>query len=153
MSGLSRALVGCGARKADTAKPAGELYTGPYFTKNRRYANVVCDDWVILSAKHNVIEPDEVIEPYDKTLNDMDADACAEWAARTFEQLLELEWDGYETAEILAGENYWSYFESRLDELPVDVEFPLADAGGMGHQMQRAQELIDEEINSDAMDW
>lgn len=149
----SRALVGCGADKANRAKPAKKLYTGPYFSENRRYARNVCDDWVILSAKHHVVQPDEVIEPYDKTLNNMNEDERKEWAARTFEQLLDLDWDGYETAVILAGKNYWQYFEARLSELNAEVEFPISEAGGMGDQMSKAQELVDEEVSTDALDW
>lgn len=30
-----------------------------------------CDQWAILSAKHGLIDPDKVIEPYDVTLSTM----------------------------------------------------------------------------------
>ena len=61
-------LVGCAATKLDRPAPARDLYTSQLFRKASAYAEATCDRWYILSAKHGLIRPDEVIEPYDMTL-------------------------------------------------------------------------------------
>lgn len=62
-------LVGCGAKKLDRAAPARDLYTGALFRKAAAHAEVTCDRWFILSAKHGLVRPDDVIEPYDVVLS------------------------------------------------------------------------------------
>ena len=59
------ALVGCGATKLDHAAPAQDLYTGQLFRKARAYAEATADAWYILSAKHGVLRPEQVVAPYD----------------------------------------------------------------------------------------
>ena len=61
-------LVGCGKSKLAHAAPAKDLYTGPLFKKAMAYAELVGDEWYILSAKHGLIHPDVVIEPYNETV-------------------------------------------------------------------------------------
>ena len=62
------ALVGCGKSKVDFACAAKDLYTGPLFRKCRRYAELVADEWYILSAEHGLVFPDQVLAPYDREL-------------------------------------------------------------------------------------
>lgn len=38
------------------------------FTASRRYAEATCDAWFVLSAKHGLLRPDDIIEPYDARL-------------------------------------------------------------------------------------
>lgn len=73
------ALVGCGKTKLRSAAPAKDLYTGPLFRMARAYAERTCDAWAILSAKHFLVMPDEVIEPYDLRLEDLDVDYLRQW--------------------------------------------------------------------------
>lgn len=64
-------LVSCGGKKRDTASPARDLYIGDLFTKSKTWVEAFCDEWAILSAKHYLLMPDEVIEPYDLKLGDV----------------------------------------------------------------------------------
>jgi hypothetical protein len=41
--------------------PAREAYVGNLFKVGRRYAEAFSDEWVILSAKYGLIQPDFVI--------------------------------------------------------------------------------------------
>lgn len=62
------ALVGCGKAKLARPAPARELYISTLFRLASQYAERGFDRWVILSAKHGVLLPDEVIEPYEARL-------------------------------------------------------------------------------------
>jgi len=61
-------LVSCGKRKLSKPAAAKDMYTSPRFKMARAYAERVGDDWRILSAKHGLLKPDDVIEPYDETV-------------------------------------------------------------------------------------
>lgn len=73
------ALVGCGKTKRRSAAPAKDLYTGHLFCLARAYAERFCDAWAILSAKHFLVMPDEVIEPYDLRLEKLDVIRRRQW--------------------------------------------------------------------------
>lgn len=61
-------LVACVAGKADTAQPAADLYRSDWFNKARAYVEAIGAPWLILSAKHGLLDPARIIEPYDETL-------------------------------------------------------------------------------------
>lgn len=65
------AFVSCVKTKADSARPAEQLCISPWFVMARRFAERNSDRWFILSAAYGLLDPDRVIEPYEKTLNDM----------------------------------------------------------------------------------
>lgn len=67
------ALIACGKAKLDHAAPARELYTGSLFRAARRHAESGrYASYRILSAQHRLLDPDRVIEPYDRTIGDLD---------------------------------------------------------------------------------
>ena len=88
------ALVGCGKSKLSVPAPAKDLYTGTLFRMVRAYAERFCTGWGILSAKHGFLLPDEVIEPYDKTMAQLgDRDYRRAWQTRTnWELFYKLPW-------------------------------------------------------------
>lgn len=116
------ALVGCGKVKMMTPQPAKDLYIGPLFKAARAYAEQQCDDWVILSAKHGVVLPDNVIEPYDQRLSSMRLRDQEDWA-RKANQRLRYRYRGLQVQFIgLAGEEY-------LDWLGGEIIEPLKGMG------------------------
>jgi hypothetical protein len=78
-------LVACSATKLSRPAPGLEIYTSPLFRKASAYAELTCESWYILSAKHGLLSPDQVIEPYDVKLRNK-AEAGA-WADPVREQL------------------------------------------------------------------
>lgn len=101
-------LLSCGKGKLSQRTNAGEMYTGNLFTKSRRYAEKKLnpDKLFILSAKYGLLRQDEVIEPYDMTLNDMGVAAKRQWADKVLRQLgshTDLDNDYF---VFLAGKNY-----------------------------------------------
>jgi hypothetical protein len=80
-------LVGCVKTKSPVAAPAGELYVSPLFVGRRRFVEGTCDRWFILSALHGLVDPAEVIEPYDRTLVDVSVGERQAWAGRVLATL------------------------------------------------------------------
>lgn len=66
-------LVACGKGKTDHPAPAAALYNGTHFRKASAYGRDHYDRWAILSAKHGLILPETVIEPYDLSLRHLTA--------------------------------------------------------------------------------
>lgn len=102
-------LVGCVSQKLRRPAPARELYVSQLFKKASAYAEETCDRWYILSAKHGLVHPDDVREPYDVKLgtNARTSPPIHQWAATVREQLT-AELAGVENLKlvVLAGEQY-----------------------------------------------
>lgn len=75
-------LIACSAKKLPHAAPAAELYQGQAFKLARALADRDADRWAILSAKHGLVEPDTIIEPYDYALRDASIEKRRAWGAR-----------------------------------------------------------------------
>ncbi|AEM46946.1 hypothetical protein Acife_0748 [Acidithiobacillus ferrivorans SS3] len=71
----------------------------------RRYAEENADTWYILFAEHGVMQPDTIIGPYEKTLNQMSKAERLVWAEGVQKTLLDLIAPGG-MVTILAGERY-----------------------------------------------
>ena len=69
MTARSLCIVSCTAKKRASPMPAEDLYSSPLFRLSRRYAQANYDRWAILSAKHGLISPSEIISPYDQELS------------------------------------------------------------------------------------
>jgi hypothetical protein len=63
-----RVLLGCGAAKLERPAAAIELYTGTLYRKALACAQGWGGPWRILSARWSLLEPSQVIVPYDATL-------------------------------------------------------------------------------------
>jgi hypothetical protein len=82
-------LVGCGKSKAVEARPARALYTSDLFARRRAFAETSGRPWVILSAEYGAVDPDEVIAPYERFLEEQPAAYLHDWGQRVVEQLAE----------------------------------------------------------------
>lgn len=74
-------IVACSKTKLAHAAPAKDLYTSQLFRATHAHCEASYDRWLILSALHGLVEPDQIIEPYDLTLTTMSAAERREWAA------------------------------------------------------------------------
>ena len=78
-------LIACSAHKLDHPAPARELYTGQAFRLAIAAADRCGADVLILSALHGLVQPGEVLAPYDHTLRS--AFERRAWARMTAIQL------------------------------------------------------------------
>lgn len=72
-------LACCGKKKWKEKCEAQSLYRAPYSKTGIEWIKRNCEDWRILSAKHFVLKPDQVIEPYDLCLEDFSAEDRRKW--------------------------------------------------------------------------
>ena len=61
-------LVGCVKSKQSDPAIAADLYRSALFRGRRRWVETTCGRWFVLSAKHGLVSPPEMLEPYDETL-------------------------------------------------------------------------------------
>lgn len=123
-------VVPCGGRKLRTPAPAGDLYVGSYHRACRRAAAALAPrQTLILSARHGLVDLDQVLAPYDMTLGDPDA-VTADHVAAQADQL------GLRYAPgvvVLAGRRYVAAIRLAW---PHALD-PLAGSRSMGEQLAR----------------
>lgn len=126
-------LVSCVSTKRAVRSRARDLYISPWFEKARKYVEANGDRWFILSAEHGLLHPDEEVEPYEKTLNEMNPTQRREWADRVLAKLRPLLMD-VERVVVLAGERYREFLISELEALCPVIDIPMAGLG-IGEQL------------------
>lgn len=133
-------LIACSASKCPARAPARHLYTGHLFRASVRYAEAAGLPWAVLSAKHGLLLPDDVTEPYDYTLKAMRETKRVVWGMICVLDLFRRLGHPYRTV-ILAPELYRAPVESQLLQRHVPiVETPLAGLG-IGQQKQRLAQM------------
>jgi len=125
-------LISCAKTKRNTPSAAKDLYQSDLFQSMRRYAEENADTWYILSAKHGVLQPDTIIEPYEKTLNQMPKAERLAWAETIQKTLVDLIAQGG-MVTILAGERYRENLVPFLEAHEHPVAVPM---GGLPLGMQ-----------------
>ena len=118
------ALIACSSKKTEHGSQAANLYTSDLFRKSKAYASIISDRWYILSAKHGLLSPHEVIEPYNVTLNEMNKKERESWANHVWEQITSAS-DPLDDIIILAGKKYSEGFIQRLHIRGNGVADPL----------------------------
>lgn len=118
------ALVSCVKSKANSARPAQDLYTSPLFAGMRKYAEQNSDEWFILSAEHGLLRPEQVVAPYEKTLKTMRKVERLDWANRVGNELMAL-LKPSATVIILAGQDYSQNIIPILENRGFKIEVPM----------------------------
>src|SRR5512147_3143165 len=118
------ALVGCVKTKRRSASPAGDLYTSPLFRALRHYALAQADAWYILSAEYGLLRPDQVVQPYERTLNRMSKADRVAWGMRVQSQLVDVLPPSAEVI-VLAGSRYREDLVPFLERRGFSVMVPL----------------------------
>jgi hypothetical protein len=120
-------LIGCVKSKRTSRARAKDLYTSPLFLGRRRFVESTCDRWFILSAEHGLVNPEEDLDPYDKTLTKASVSERRAWSRNVFASLQRELGDLREmTFEIHAGRSYYDFglLES-LQQSEASVELPV----------------------------
>ena len=100
-------FIGCVKNKKSYGTIACELYDSTFFDKCLQYAKSLNpSDIYILSAKYGLVQLDEFIEPYDKTLNTMSKAERTYWANMVYKQLTDLGIDFTDEIVWLCGSKY-----------------------------------------------
>lgn len=132
--GLRVALVACGKAKVDHPAPAREFYTGSLFRMTR---DVVegggYDAWWILSARHYLVHPDDILSPYEASLTNAPDEFIDMWVNQV-DLSFRCNRPGYGTwtqhggqlvVDIYAGQNYATPLVKRWASLSWEINLPL----------------------------
>lgn len=132
-------IIACGKSKIWDKYPdagptaAKDAYTGSYFRANRRYAEAQGCDWMILSAKYGLIEPDFIIPGlYDVTFKDSATHPVTDEDLQ--KQVSKYQLARYVIIVILGGREYVEIAERVLGWLDARFETPFAGMS-MGEQI------------------
>ena len=132
-------LIGCSKSKLDHCAPARDFYQGPIFKKSLAAAEKLYPEAQIyvLSAKYGLVPIDQVICPYDETLNGKPANHIKNWVAKVINQMKKLGIDPQnDNFIIFAGKNYRKY-------LPLDNAKNMFDGcKGIGDILKKLKQLI-----------
>ena len=105
------------------------------FSKAYDYSRRHYDSVAILSAKYGLLLPDEEIEPYELTLNNMGKQKRMIWAVKVLNQLDEkIGFDNIENVYFHAGMKYREFLIPKLESRGIDCKVPL-EGLQFGHQL------------------
>jgi len=100
------------------------------FRKAYSYATKNYDFVAILSAKYGLLLPDDKIEPYDMTLDDLGSNERKEWAEKVFSQMRSrLKLQEFDRVFFHAGKKYREHLIPKLENLGIRCEVPLEHLG------------------------
>ena len=139
-------IIPCGRTKVWDKHPeagvtaAKDVYIGTFSKSCQAYARLFFDEWVVLSAKHGFLRPEDVLaENYDVSFtSDRQLVISKE---RMQEQLLEKGLTGYDEVVVLGGKKYARAVQGVFSET-VQLTFPLSGYRGIGYMVQALQEAV-----------
>lgn len=123
-AGVTVYLVSCVSLKREEQCQACDLYVSDLFRKARRFVEASGCPWFILSAEYGLVTPDQVIAPYERTLNTMGVAARREWAKLVAAQLTDAV-PNLSRVVFLAGERYREFLARHLEGRGVEVSVPM----------------------------
>lgn len=109
------------------------MYVSDWFIKARKVAEASVDRWFILSAKYGLVNPDQMIAPYNQTLNKMPIVERRNWADKVFGQLTDAAPDLTHLV-VLAGKRYREFLIPHLKGKGIRVTIPM-EGLGIGKQL------------------
>lgn len=123
---MSRICLVSGSKsQMKTRALADRLYTSTLFQRASRYAVEKCDRWFILSARHGLVAPGQVIEPYDIGFNDLSDQERFEWAQNVMQFLLRERITTHDTLILLASKSVREYLVPVLESRRLRFEIPI----------------------------
>lgn len=114
------------------------MYTSNLFAAARDYAESTGDSWCIISAKHKVVHPADVIEPYEAKLPTRDDDAY--WWGELVVWQLTVAFGRQIHLEMLMGADYCKPIREWAGLKLIEVSEPLSGLQ-IGERMARLKEM------------
>jgi len=118
------ALVQCVSQKEDKPQAAKYLYTSNLFVRASAYAEMISNEWFILSAKYGLVKPSDYLYPYNLTLKAMSTQERKEWADGIFTDLKSI-LQPTDTVIFLAGVVYRKGLVEKIQSLGCITEIPM----------------------------
>jgi hypothetical protein len=125
-------LVACSNLKTKEPSKARDIYEGLTFQLAKAYAERYSQRWLIISAKYGLLDPDQTIESYDLSLQNMTVAERKQWSDNIRRQIVELNLCGDKLVILAPG----LYSRNLPDELLHSrfrkVEIPMTGLLGIG---------------------
>ena len=126
---------------------AGDAYCSPLFQKSKQWAELRGYPYAIISAKYGLIFPDEKIQDYDLTLNELNKKQLENWKRNVAEQIEDYgrwkvgveSWEDMPRIIALAGKSYTDNLEDAL-EYRIEIEEPLKGLQ-VGERLSKLNEM------------
>ena len=118
------ALLSCVSQKVTYKTEARNMYISSLFTKSLKYIENILkpDITYILSAKYGLLKLDEIIEPYNETLNTKNKAEQQNWANNVLLQIKNECNINSDTFIFLAGKNYYKDLIQHLPNNKIIME-------------------------------
>ena len=127
-------LVSCVSVKNSRPMKARELYCSDWFLKAKAYVEAHGAPWFILSAKYGLVEPNQMIRPYNITLKNMTKAQRLAWSLRVAKKL-KPRCRGFSRVIFLAGQSYREHLVGMLNEWGYEARSPMRGLG-IGQQLR-----------------
>jgi hypothetical protein len=121
---LSVYLVSCVKEKGNLRAPARDLYVSNWFRKARAFVESSGMPWFILSAEYGLVEPNQIIEPYENTLSAQSSAERRAWSQKVVAQM-ELALPNVDRVVLLAGIKYREFLMDYLTKRYTNVHVPM----------------------------
>lgn len=131
------AFVSCTKSKESISCEARKMYQKSIlFSKAVKYIEQKSyDNWYILSAKYGLLSKEQIISPYDITLNNMKLPERKAWAEQVLCQIQEKLQKEITQIDFYAGINYRKYLIPVLEQQGIVCNVPLLGKS-IGKQMK-----------------
>lgn len=139
-------LVSCVSKKREYKSAAKDLYISDWFIKARKVVEATGCHWFILSAAHGLLKPEQIIEPYNRTLSQMVISERREWGEVTSLQLLNTVPLVHQVV-FFAGERYREFILPQLEQHGIQTVVPMAGLS-IGRQLSWLKNSVSETMLS-----
>lgn len=137
-------LIACSKSKRTTPAQARDLYDkSATFCYGRSYLIRRSHQWFILSARHCLVHPDQVLDPYEETLVTASKEKRLQWSRTVIRQLTKVI-KPRDHVILLAGERYTEFLLQWLCDI-CTVEQPLKHLS-MGHALKWLKQQSDQNV-------
>lgn len=140
-------IIPCGNKKIWSKDPskgsvrAEEAYIGTFHRLCKSYARLFFNNYVILSAKHGFLRPqDHVDEMYNLSFSMKNSEIITVEELQV--QFNEKSLASYKQYVVLTGKKYQPILQKVVPN-PAMLDFPLIDCKGIGFMQQRLKKSID----------
>jgi hypothetical protein len=118
-------LVGSSGAMAGTPRPAGELFESPGFVAARDQAIRSGDRWFVLSARHGLLDPGDVVAPFHEQMGDRSLGYRTAWGEWVAAQLGERMWLTGLVVEVHGGVDFAQPLRQPLARRGAGVELAM----------------------------
>lgn len=126
-------FLSCTKEKMNKKCKAKDMYSpSSLFSKCYKYGKSLNPDKIyILSAKHHLLELDDIIEPYNLTLKDFSVEEKKEWTEKVLKMMKDKNIDFSEKCYFLCGDEYIEFLKDNFK----NHECVFDGKGGIGDIM------------------